>query len=374
LTRMPSSNNFPHMGRKKGYKAPQGLIKQRKSANWYIKAGVAGKLVYKSTRTSDLRKAELILAKVKVELLSLESQVHEVIGKSIPFRELIERYLSEVSSLKRSQRTDMTNARPLQAYFGDQKVDLITTQDVYKYQDWRKSQETQRTKQPISGMTINREVALLRSAFKKAIRWGYLDQNPAKGIEGFPEVKRERYISDEEFEAIMKAARSHEKSRHLADIVDTLYHTAQRSGRILGFKWNQINLKERTITFEQLSKTKKVPHIIWINDPLFALLSKLKLKRGASKVICSWVFHKDDGSPYTSIKTAWNTACRKANLRDVRIHDIRHKAITDMVRAGFSLEFVGRVAGHKTTATTHRYAHLSVESTKAPLESLGKLR
>jgi len=131
---------------------------------------------------------------------------------------------------------------------------------------------------------------------------------------------------------------------------------------------------QRPITFEQVSKTKRVPHVIWINDPLFAVLSKQKLKRGASKVISSWVFHKDDGSPYTSIKTAWNTACRKANVRDVRIHDIRHKAITDMVRAGYSLEFVGKVAGHKTTATTHRYAHLSVESTKAALESLGKLQ
>ena len=360
------------MGRKKTYKAPEGLIKHPKSRNWYIKARIGGKLVYKSTKTSDLRQAELILAKVKVALLSLDSQVREITGKSIPFKQLIARYLDEVSPLKRSRRSDMTNARPLLAYFGDRKIDLITRQDVYKFQDWRKSQKTQRTKQPISGATINREIALLRHTFKKAIRWGYLDQNPAQGIEGFSEVKRERYITDQEFEAIKRAARAHDKSRHLADIVDTLYHTAQRSGRILGLKWNQINLKERTMTFEQVSKTKRVPHIIWINDPLFALLSKFKLKRGTSKIISPWVFCKDDGTPYNSIKTTWNTACRKAGVKDVRIHDIRHKAITDMVKAGFTLEFVGKVAGHKSTATTHRYAHLSLNATKEALESLGK--
>ncbi len=201
-----------------------------------------------------------------------------------------------------------------------------------------------------------------------------MDHNPAQGIEGFSEIKRDRYISDEEFEAIKNAARSHEKSRHLADIMDVLYHTAQRSGRILGLNWKQINLRERTITFEQVSKTKKVPHNIWINDPLFAVLSRLKLKRGASKILSPWVFCKEDGSPYTSIKTAWNTACKKAGAKDVRIHDIRHKAITDMVKAGFTLEFVGRVAGHSTPSTTHRYAHLSVESTKAALESLSKVQ
>jgi len=360
-----------HMGRKKGYKAPQGLVKQKKSRNWYIKTKVGGKLIYKSTKTSDLRQAELILAKVKVALLSLDSQVREVIGKSIPFNELMRRYLSEVSLLKRSREADITNAKAPLLYFEGRKIDLITQQDIYQYQDWRKFQQTKHGR-PISGATINREIALIRHALKKAIRWGYIDQNPAQGIEGFSETKRDRYITDQEFEAIKKAARDHDKSRHLEDIVDVLYHTAQRSGRILALGWKQINLKERTITFEQVSQTKRVPQSIWINDPLLALLSKLRLKRGASKIVSSWVFHKDDGSPYRSIKTAWTTACRKAGVKDARIHDIRHKAITDMVKAGFSLEFVGRVAGHSTPSTTHRYAHLSVESTKAALESLGR--
>jgi integrase len=100
----------------------------------------------------------------------------------------------------------------------------------------------------------------------------------------------------------------------------------------------------------------------------------LRLKRGASKIVSPLVFHKDDGSAYGSIKTVWSTACKKAGAKDVRIHDIRHKAITDMVKAGHPLEFVGKVAGHSTPSTTHRYAHLSVESTKAALESLRKLR
>ena len=181
------------MRRKKAYRAPEGLVKQKKSKNWYIKTRIGGKLIYKSTKTSDLRQAELILAKVKVALLSLDSQVREVIGKSISFRELIERYLSEVSPLKRSQDADITNAKPLLTYFADWKIDLITTQDIYQYQDWRKSQRT-KYGTPISGSTINREVALLRHAFKKAIRimlknvmerkeWWCFDKKTAKEID-----------------------------------------------------------------------------------------------------------------------------------------------------------------------------------------------
>jgi len=45
-----------------------------------------------------------------------------------------------------------------------------------------------------------------------------------------------------------------------------------------------------------------------------------------------------------------------------------------MVKAGFSLEFVGRVAGHTTPSTTHRYTHLSVDVTKEALEAIGRRR
>jgi len=285
---------------------------------------------------------------------------------------LIERYTKEVTPLKRSSRSDLINQKPLLKFLGDQRIDTITKQDVYRYQDWRKTIRSERTKKPVSGATINREIALLRHALKKAIRWGYIDQNPAQGIEGFSENKRERYVTDKEFEGIKKAATAHDESKHLVDIMDALYLTAQRKGRILNLKWNQVNLKERTIIYEQVSKTKKVPFAIWINDPLYNLLTRLKSIRSSYKIVGPYVFQKKDGSPYKSIKTTWSKCCQKAGIQNIRIHDIRHKAITDMVRAGFSLEMVGRVAGHTTPSTTQRYTHLSVEATKELLEALGK--
>jgi integrase len=372
LTKLKASDTLRHVSRKKRYKAPEGLIKQKHSAHWYIKTRINGRLIYKSTRTSDLQKAELILAKVKVALLSLDSQVKQIIGKSIPFEELMGRYIKEVSSTKRSFESDKFRSRLLIKFFENRKIDTITTQDVYQYQDWRKNQTIPKSNKSISGPTINREISLLRHAFRKAIRWGYLDRNPAQGIEGFLETKRERYITDNEFDGIKKVAEAHDNSRHLPHIMDALYNTAQRSGRILNLKWPQIDLKERNITFEQLSKTKKVPFIIWINDLLYDLLTRLKSERSLKKVVGPYVFQKMDGTPYKSVNKVWNSCCRKANVKDARIHDIRHKAITDMVRAGFSLEFVGRVAGHTTPATTQRYTHLSVDVTKEALESLGR--
>lgn len=370
---MGNYGSFQFMGRKKGYKAPEGLVKQKHSSYWYIKTRINGKLIYKSTRTSDLQKAELILAKVKVALLSLDSQVKQIIGKSIPFRELMERYTKEVTPLKRSSRSDLINQIPLLQYFGDKPIDTITTQDAYKYMDWRKSQTVKDGNRPISGPTVNREISLLSHSFKKAIRWGYVSENPIKGIERFSENKRERYITDEEFEKIILQANSRRESRHLVDIMLVDYLTSgQRKGNILGLKWTQINLEDREITFEQVSKNKIVPEKIKISETLFRILKRLKGERSLKKVVGTYVFQKDDGTRFKDIDTTWNTCCRRAGVKDAHFHDIRHKAITDLDNLKIPLTHIGKAVGHRNQATTQRYSHLKADATREVMDALGK--
>ncbi len=61
---------------------------------------------------------------------------------------------------------------------------------------------------------------------------------------------------------------------------------------------------------------------------------------------------------------------KRANVEGTIPRDLRHKAITDMKRAGFNDAFVGNVAGHSDPRTTKRYTHFSVEETKIPLQAL----
>jgi len=207
---------------------------------------------------------------------------------------------------------------------------------------------------------------------KWAMRWGYIEKNPVTGTEGFKENKRDRYITEEEFKAIKNVAKSIPEAVHLSDIVDALYYTAQRSGRIFDLRWSQIHLDERKIIIEGNSQTKKVPDEIWINQPFFELLSRLKAKMFLQKVVGPYVFQKRDGKQYKSVKRAWSNCCRKAGIIDARIHDIRHKAITDMARKGNSLQEIGKAVGHTQPSTTLRYTHLRAEDTKGGLESLGE--
>ena len=71
--------------------------------------------------------------------------------------------------------------------------------------------------------------------------------------------------------------------------------------------------------------------------------------------VCNTKRHKQ----YVSIFCSWNTARGKADLQDVRIHDVRHSYASFLVNAGRSLYEVQRLLGHTQIKTTQRYAHLS---------------
>jgi site-specific recombinase XerD len=47
-----------------------------------------------------------------------------------------------------------------------------------------------------------------------------------------------------------------------------------------------------------------------------------------------------------------------AKLDDVRLHDLRHSFASVTASSGGSLLLIGKLLGHRDTATTAKYAHL----------------
>ncbi len=74
--------------------------------------------------------------------------------------------------------------------------------------------------------------------------------------------------------------------------------------------------------------------------------------------------------PFASIYAAWNTARKRAGLRDVRLHDLRHSFASNLVNSGHSLYVVSKALGHSQIRTTTRYAHLSSETLLAAVEKV----
>ena len=83
-----------------------------------------------------------------------------------------------------------------------------------------------------------------------------------------------------------------------------------------------------------------------------------------------WVFCNEKGERIQDVKTSFRTACRKAGIKDFRIHDLRHTCAAWLVSSGVPMSEVRDLLGHSSITVTERYAHLAPENIRAAVNKL----
>jgi site-specific recombinase XerD len=63
-------------------------------------------------------------------------------------------------------------------------------------------------------------------------------------------------------------------------------------------------------------------------------------------------------------------ACKRANIKSLRFHDLRHTFATRLVLAGVDLATVSKLFGHSSIHMTMRYSHPTPEALKKAVEAL----
>ncbi len=101
-----------------------------------------------------------------------------------------------------------------------------------------------------------------------------------------------------------------------------------------------------------------------VSRPLEALLSGVERREGVS-----YVFNIN-GAKIANFRKSFMTACKKAGLKDLRIHDLRHVFASKMVMNGTSLFVTGELLGHKTPDMTKRYSHLVPDALKKAVDDV----
>ena len=196
--------------------------------------------------------------------------------------------------------------------------------------------------------TVNRELALLKHMFTKAIEWGLVKENPAKAVKLLEEPpRRVRYLTPDALTRLLNAC-----APHLKPIVLMAVHTGMRIREILPLTWPQVDVRRRILT---LAKTKNQERrIIPLNDQAIEVLRTLPRHMESSSVFCD-----QDGGPYQRLVKGFRQACRRAGISDFRFHDLRHTFASHLVMRGVPLRTVQELLGHKTGQMTPRYTHLS---------------
>jgi integrase len=73
------------------------------------------------------------------------------------------------------------------------------------------------------------------------------------------------------------------------------------------------------------------------------------------------------------IKRSFQTACKKAEIPKIKIHDLRHTAFSRMSEAGVNIVDICEIAGHSDIKITKRYCHASIDNKRRAVEELGEI-
>lgn len=213
----------------------------------------------------------------------------------------------------------------------------------------------------------NRVLALLSKMFSLALGWGWRENNPVKGVERYPEVRRDHWLKEEELQILWKVLDQH-SNQLAACVFKLLILTGARKGEVLHATWDQFDLEKGIWTKPSLlTKQKKKEHLPLSIEAL-EVLKDMKTQASSSFLFPG----RRQGKSIQEIKRAWDKIRKKAGFPDLRIHDLRHTHASHLVSSGLSLSIVGKLLGHTQVSTTQRYAHLADEPLRQAVELFGR--
>jgi integrase len=141
--------------------------------------------------------------------------------------------------------------------------------------------------------------------------------------------------------------------------------TAMRQEEICRVTWGDLNLRTRMLTIRdrkdprsKKGNDQRIPLLAVSGYDALALIEEQRACRGNTDDRIFPVNHK-------SVCTLFTRACQRLSIEDLHFHDLRHEGASRLFEAGFSIEQVALVTGHKDWKMLRRYTHLRPEALHA---------
>lgn len=327
------------------------------------------------------------------------------------FAQLFAEYLERHAKIKkRTWRDDDQQYRDyLRDALGKRKISRITTHDLAAVHA-KLTREGHPT-------LANRVKDMFSSVFGRAVKWGYLDVNPAKGIEDNTETSRDRFLKPGELPRLF-AALADEPNDVFRDFFLLALLTGGRRANVRSMRWSDVDLVQRewripvtkngmpqnvplvpeavallterrrtaaedaVFVFPSSRSDSKHGHMggerkAWLRildrDELTQLRHRIDAKQGVVSAM------EEPDLPRENLATALadarstaksigiNTA--GARIDDIRIHDLRRTLGSWQARGGASMVIIGKSLGHKSQQATAVYARLDIDPVRQSMES-----
>jgi integrase len=245
-------------------------------------------------------------------------------------------------------------------FFGGMRLGEITAESIEKF-------KAHQIAKGVANKTINNRLTVLGKCLNCANEWHGTSVPKIKLLKSHP--PKTDYLTPGECDLLLGHS-----DGELRAMIFLALRTGMRQGEIRGLQWESIDWQNRSIAVRHSwydykkalvsPKNNRERHI-----PLGAeacdLLYLTRKKSG-------FVFLSPHKEPFTCHRIIDDLAkvCRKASMRKIGWHVLRHTFATHLAMRGVPLTTIQALLGHSTISTTMRYAHVAPSTLRAAIDML----
>lgn len=269
--------------------------------------------------------------------------------KNMTVRDLLHRYEREITAKKRGADRERFKLNILRSHSISQaSLDKVTGAMVASYRDDRL--------RVVTSGTVRRELAVLQHCFEVARReWDIaIATNPVRQITLPPPSKaRQRRLDPGDLDDFWRAV-DRAKAPWVKPFLTLAIETGMRRGELLSVQWEDVDTSARVV---RVSMTKNGYERVVPLTPL-AVQTLQSLARTNDRI-----FPVAPGA----VRQAWDRLVKRAEIEDLRLHDLRHEAVSRFFEYGLTVPEVALISGHRDPRMLSRYTHLRPEKVAAKL-------
>ena len=316
---------------------------RRRGSSWQAQVRREGSpAVSKSFPTKAGAAAWARALEAQIDTADLSPAIRDL--RTMTVADLLRRYEEEVTPTKRGALYEKARIKFMLGHkVAEERLGSLSGAAVARYRDDRLK--------TVKPATARRELVILRHVFEVAIKeWSIpLPGNPVKAIKVPKDSEaRDRRLEHGELAKLFGAI-GPRTAWYLRPFIILAIETGMRRGELVSLAWAHVDLKKRTA---KLPTTKNGrPRIVPLTPRAVEVLSSLE--RSAARVFPV----KED-----AVNLAWQRLRSKAGVEGLRLHDLRHEAVSRFFEYGLSIPEVALISGHRDLRMLNRYTHLRPET------------
>lgn len=348
--------------------------KDEKQGTWYVQ-------FYYTTWTGEKKKKLKRGFKKKGEALEWEREFlsKQQANPDMSFGSLVELYFEDMEN--RLRKSTIANKKymielKILPYFKNMPINTIKATHIRKWQNKLMKDEKDYSETYLKA--INNQLVAI---FNYAVKYYDLKENPCHkaGSMGKKNAEEMLFWTKDEYMKFIECVENKPQSKIA---FETLYWTGMRIGELMALTLADIDFDNKTITISKsiqrlgkedvvtAPKTPKSNRVIPITD---FLCEDLKTYTNTLYDVKP----NDRIFPFTKyfLHHEMDRGCKKANVKRIRLHDLRHSHASLLVELGFTPLLIAERLGHEKIETTlNTYSHLYPNKQNKVVDALEKLK